>query len=154
MQTCIVIGEEFVELYFDGHFVVGVNGLQSDEIIGAEFLELQQYGLYLYGEYVYTLEDYHVVAAAFHAVETGMVASAGTFAGKDAGEVACAVSQQGHCFAVDCCEHKFANFAFGYRFEGFGVYNFNNIIVLPNVETVLLGTFECYAGTAHFGHSE
>ena len=83
-----------------------------------------------------------------------MVASAGTFARKYAGEVACAVSEQRHCFAVDGGEHKFTNFAFGYGFECLGVNDFNNIIVLPNVKTVLLGTFECYTGTSHFGHSE
>ena len=130
-QSGIVVGEEVGEFHLDGHGVVVGQGLEGDEVVGGEFLELKEYLLYLYWEYVDSLEYDHVVAAALHAVESDVVASAWAFAWEDAGEVACAVTKERHGFAVDGGEHQFAYLAFRYWLEGVGIDYLDYVVVFP-----------------------
>ena len=149
-QVAVVIGKELLQFHFNKHGVVFRRAFERDEVVSSQLGELEQDLLNLDGEYVDSLQNYHVVAAAFHAVKAFVLASAGTFARQDAREVACAVPQQGHGFTTKRGEHQFANLAFGHRLQSFGIDNFNNVVVLPNVHSILLFTFESHSGAAHF----
>ena len=78
-----------------------------------------------------------------------MVTTAGAFAGEQTCEVAGTIAQQRHGFAVDGREDQFAKFAVGHRFERNRVDDFDDEIVLPDVQAVLFLTFESNARAHH-----
>ena len=154
LQAVVVVGKHFGQFYLNGHVVVVLVGGQGDEVVIAQFLEVHQDLLYLDGEDIDATQHHHIIATATHAVQTDMVAPAGTRAAKHAGEVAGAVAQQRHGLAAQRGEHQLANLAVGHGLQCLGVNNLNDIIVLPEVQAVLLGALEAYAGAAHLAHTE
>ena len=78
-----------------------------------------------------------------------MVTAARTFAWQEAGQVAGSIAQQRHSLAVDSCDDQFAEFTVGYRLQRDGVDDFNDEVVFPDVQPVLLLTFEGHAWTHH-----
>ena len=83
-----------------------------------------------------------------------MVASTGTIASQHAGQVAGAVAQQGHGFAAQCGEHQFAYLPVGYGFQRLGIDNLHDVIVLPEMQSVLFLALKAYSRTAHLRHAE
>ncbi len=154
MEFAVVIKREVFHLYIDGHGVVVIHGFEGNKVVGGKLLELHQDGLDLDGEDVDTLEDDHVVAAAFHAVQPDVMTSAGTFAREDAGQVTGTIAQQRHGLALERGQHQFTDFSVRNGFEGVRIHNLHNVVVFPNVHAVLLGTFEGDTGTAHLRHAE
>ena len=83
-----------------------------------------------------------------------MVTSARASATENACEVTCAIAEKRHCFAVESSEYKFANLTIWHGFECLRVNDFHDIIVLPEVKTILLFTFKSHTRAAHFWHTE
>ena len=69
LEEAVVVGK-LVEFHLDGHFVVGFEVGQRDEVIGAQFAELHEDVFDLDREDVDSLEDHHIVASSLHAVQT------------------------------------------------------------------------------------
>ena len=154
LEFGVVIDVEVFHLHVYDHGVIAVHGLEGDEVVGGKLLELHQDGLDLDREDVDALEDDHVVAAALHAVEADMVASAGAFTRQDAGQVARAVAQQRHGLTLERGEHELTDLSVGNGLEGVGIDDFDDVVVLPDVHAVLLGALEGNARAAHLRHSE
>ena len=83
-----------------------------------------------------------------------MITSTGTATAKDTRQVTGAIAQQRHGFTTQGGENELADFTVGYGFQGLGVDNLDDVVVLPEVQTVLFSTFEAYARTAHLTHAE
>ena len=149
-----VVGEEFLEFHFDKHVVVVGVRSERDEVIAGQLGELHQNLLDLNWEDVDTTEDNHIVGTSTHAVDTDVVAAAGTGASQDTGKVACTVPDQRHGFATDRCENEFSNLAIGNRLQRLGIHNLDDIVVLPEVQAILLLAFEADTGSTHLRHTE
>ena len=65
-----------------------------------------------------------------------------------------AVAQQRHGFAVDGGEHQLAHFSVGNGLQRVRIDDFHDVVVLPDVHSVLLFALEGHARAAHFRHSE
>ena len=83
-----------------------------------------------------------------------MGASAWAVTRQDAGKVTCAVAEQRHGFTVQCGQYQFSKLTLGYGLQGFGIKYLYDIVVLPDVHSVLLLALYGYAGTAHLAHTE
>ena len=150
----IDLGLKAVELNLNGHHIVVVDGLEGDEVVATQTRILHENLLDLHGEYVYTLDDEHIVGTALDTVDTTVGTSALTWLGDDAGEVARTVTQDRHHGAVECGKYHLAHLAIGHWLEGVGIYNLNDIVVLPQVHTFLILTLEGYTRTVHLGHTK
>ena len=153
-QTWEVVGEELFEFDFDKHVViVGIRG-KRNEVIAGEFGELHQNLLNLDREDVDATEHDHIVGTTSHAVDTDVIASAGASATQYAGEVTSAIANQWHSLATNGGENKFADLSIRHRLQGLGIDNFDNVVVFPEMQTILFLAFETYAWATHLRHTE
>ena len=83
-----------------------------------------------------------------------MIASAGASATQYAGEVTSAIANQWHSLATNGGENKFSNLSIGYRLQGLRINNLDNIIVFPEMQTILFLAFEANARATHLRHAE
>ena len=83
-----------------------------------------------------------------------MVASTRTAATQHTGEVTGAIAQQRHSLATQRGEYQFANLTIRYGFQRLWVNNLYDVVVLPEMQTILLLTFEAYARAAHLTHAK
>ena len=153
-KLLVVVGEEVFYLHLNGHVVVILVSGERDEVVAGKFLKLHQYLLYLYREDIYATQYHHIVAATLHTVEAHMISATRTTSAKHTGEVACAIAQQRHSLTTDRGEHQFAYLAIGHWLKGLRVNYLNDVIVLPEVETILLLTLKAHARTTHLRHAE
>ena len=150
----LVVVSGFGEFYFYGHVVVFFIGGQRDEVVVAQLLEVHQDLLYLNREDVNASQHHHIVRTATHAIEADVVSATRTGTAQHAREVTGTIAQQGHSFATQGGQHQLANLAVGHGFQCLGVHNLYNIIIFPEMQAVLFGTFEAHARTAHLAHSK
>ena len=143
-----------IDLNLNGHLVVIVLSSQRNEVVGAHFGELHENLLNLNGEDIYSTEHNHIIRTTTHTVDTNMVASTGASTTQNTSKVTGTITQQRHGLTAKGCEHQLANLTIGYRLQSFGVNNLHNVIVLPEVHTILFRTFETYARSAHLTHTE
>ena len=80
--------------------------------------------------------------------------AAGAGAGKDAGQVARAVADHRHRLPVERRHHQFAGFAIGEGRQRLRVDDLDDVGIFPDMQPVLLGTFESDARAVHLGKPE
>src|SRR3712207_4161743 len=131
-----------------------VHRLQCDKVVAPQCGETYQNFLYLHGEDVHSFNDKHIIAPSLDAVDAQMRTPTRTFAGENTSQVAGAISDKRHHFAIERSQYQFPYFSFGNGVSGFGIDNFHQITVFPEMHSVLLLTFEGYTRSVHLCHSE
>ena len=83
-----------------------------------------------------------------------MCTAAGAVTGQDACKVTCAVAEQRHGLTVKSGKNQLTELSRRNGLQSLRIKDLNNVVVFPNVHSVLLLALNCHAGTAHFTHTE
>ena len=154
LQTLVIISKQFFKLNLNSHIVVICISSKSDEIVCCQFLELHKNLLNLNWEDINTTKHHHIVRTSLHTIKTNVITPTRTCTAKHTGKVTSTITQQRHSLTVKGCKHKLANLTIRNRLKSLWIYNLHNIVVFPEVKSVLFLTLEGNARTAHLRHSE
>ena len=150
-----IAGEPFpLHFDFDNHFVLLVKGVEQDPVIVPNFRQFHEHAFNLHRENITALHDEHVIRTSADAVDPAMGAPAWACAGEKAGQIAGAKADDRHGLAVERSHHQFADFTVSNGLQRYRIDDFDHISILPDVQAVLLRTFEGDARTVHFGEAE
>ena len=104
-------------------------------------------------EDVYAADDEHIVASSLGLCHAYKRSAAGTFFVCEGGDVTCAVAYEREGFFADAGENKFADFAVGQYFPGFGIDYFRIEEIFVYVQSALAFAVEGDAGTRDLAES-
>lgn len=93
--------EFFAEFYIEIEGVFVSFTVDGNEVLWSKSGELCEYCFYLAGEDVYATNDKHIVAAAEHLAESDCSTSALAGFVVEAGKVAGAIAEYGHCLLAE-----------------------------------------------------
>ena len=154
LQAAHVFHEVFVaNLHLHAHNVADAVVLQQDAVILPHFGEGHDDLLDLHGIDIDTLDDEHVVRAAQDAVDAAVMTAAGTFPGQETGQVAGAVTQDGHALTAQAGHDQFADLAVGHGLAGPGIHDLRQVRILPDMQAVLVLAFKGHARAVHLGEA-
>jgi len=109
-------------------------------------LDVEEYRLDLGRIDVYPFDDEHVVGAAHDPADPGHGAATGAGLRDDPGQIPGAVADDGKTFLGEGGDHQFAGFSRRDRFQGIGIDDLDQEVVLVDVQAVAEDAFAGHTG--------